>query len=217
MSIADLKTRLHDVPGIETLTMQMLAGRQNYALNGRLISVDGAASDSDVESAIRAAIASPAIAQMPAGTPMSAGTPASGGTPTSTGTPMPPTPSLAAAPAIAAAPVAVAQTVTPAAPAFVANAIAAPAAVATATSSPTPAPAASAHPASAGLSVKQMLEEHTRVMGQIQAAQVELLRSSLARQRDAVSTAVGNVATKIDGQTDDFLAIMGQFTNDLGV
>jgi hypothetical protein len=26
MSIADLKTRLHDVPGVETLTMQMLAG-----------------------------------------------------------------------------------------------------------------------------------------------------------------------------------------------
>ena len=26
MGIADLKTRLHDVPGIETLTIQMLAG-----------------------------------------------------------------------------------------------------------------------------------------------------------------------------------------------
>jgi len=36
MSIADLKTRLHDVPGIETLSMQMLAGRQNYN-NGRVI------------------------------------------------------------------------------------------------------------------------------------------------------------------------------------
>jgi len=32
MCIADLKTRLHDAPGIETLTMTMLADRQNYNL-----------------------------------------------------------------------------------------------------------------------------------------------------------------------------------------
>jgi hypothetical protein len=44
-------------------------------------------------------------------------------------------------------------------------------------------PEALAHPASAGLSVKQMMEEHTRMMGEMQAAQVELLRSSLARQQ----------------------------------
>ena len=39
MGIADLKTRLHDVPRIEPRTMQMLAGRQNYSLNCRLISI----------------------------------------------------------------------------------------------------------------------------------------------------------------------------------
>jgi hypothetical protein len=44
----------------------MLEGRQNYSLGGRLISVDAAASDNDVEMAIRAAIASPAIAQVAA-------------------------------------------------------------------------------------------------------------------------------------------------------
>lgn len=49
MSIAELKTRLHDVPGIETLTMQMLAWRQSYSLGGRLISGDAAASDNDVK------------------------------------------------------------------------------------------------------------------------------------------------------------------------
>jgi len=53
MSIADLKTRLHDVPGIETLTMVMEAGRQNYTLNGRVIAVDAAASDFQVEQATR--------------------------------------------------------------------------------------------------------------------------------------------------------------------
>ena len=57
MGIVDLKTRLHDVPGIETLTMIMQGGRQNYSLNGRTISLDAAASDADVETAIRAAIA----------------------------------------------------------------------------------------------------------------------------------------------------------------
>lgn len=72
-------------------------------------------------------------------------------------------------------------------------------------------------PADAGLNVKQLLEDHVRTMGDIHKAQLELLRASLQRQRDTVATAVGSVAQKIDGQTDDFLAIMGQFTNDLGI
>jgi hypothetical protein len=36
MRIVKLKTRVHEVPGIETLTMQMLAGRRNDSMNGRL-------------------------------------------------------------------------------------------------------------------------------------------------------------------------------------
>jgi predicted chitinase len=47
-----LKTRLHDFPGIDTLTMTMLAGRQNYNLNGRVIALDASASDFEVEKAI---------------------------------------------------------------------------------------------------------------------------------------------------------------------
>lgn len=65
-------------------------------------------------------------------------------------------------------------------------------------------------------SIKDLMEEHKKLMGQIHEAQLELLRSSLARQRDTVSTAVGKVAEKIDGQTADFLAMVGQFSNDLG-
>ncbi|HEX5509853.1 MAG TPA: hypothetical protein VFX37_15235 [Pseudolabrys sp.] len=65
MTIADLKLRLHDLPGIEHLTMQMLAGRQNYCLNGKLISVDADASEEEAEKAIRAAMASPSVAQIP--------------------------------------------------------------------------------------------------------------------------------------------------------
>ena len=72
------------------------------------------------------------------------------------------------------------------------------------------------NPASTGASVKQIMEDHVRMMGEIQAAQVRILEASLARQRETVAGAVGKVAEKIDGQTDDFLAIMGQFANDLG-
>lgn len=73
------------------------------------------------------------------------------------------------------------------------------------------------NPAASGLSVKQMMEDHVKQMGEIHQAQIELLKSSLARQRDTVATAVTTVAQKIDGQTDEFLSIMGQFANDLGV
>lgn len=72
-------------------------------------------------------------------------------------------------------------------------------------------------PAASGLNVKQLMEEHTRLMGDIHKAQIQLLSASLARQRDTLSTAVTTVAQKIDGQTDEFLSIMGQFANDLGI
>jgi len=71
------------------------------------------------------------------------------------------------------------------------------------------------NPASAGASVKALLEDHIRMMGDIHQAQLRL-ESSLARQRETVAGAVGKVAEKIDWQTEDFLAIMGQFANDLG-
>lgn len=86
---------------------------------------------------------------------------------------------------------------------------------------PLPAPSQSekptmTNPAAAHLNVKQMMEDHVRLMGEIHATQLELLKASLERQRDTVAKAVGSVASKIDGQTDDFMAMMGQFTNDLG-
>jgi hypothetical protein len=72
------------------------------------------------------------------------------------------------------------------------------------------------NPASTGASVKQIMEDHVRMMGEIQAAQIEILRSTLAQQRNSVTSAVGSVAAKIAAQTDEFNAIMGQFTNELG-
>lgn len=70
MSLADLKIRMRDLPGVSTLTMQMLSGRQNFGINGHLVAVDAGASEIEAEKAIRAALASPAMAQMPAGTPI---------------------------------------------------------------------------------------------------------------------------------------------------
>jgi len=74
----------------------------------------------------------------------------------------------------------------------------------------------SSHPVSAGAGVKALMEDHVRMMGDIHQAQLRILESSLARQRETVAGADGKVAEKIDGQTEDFLAIMGQFANDLG-
>jgi len=83
--------------------------------------------------------------------------------------------------------------------------------VATATST-----GVSSNPASAGASVKALMEHHVRMVGDIHQAQLRILESSLARQRETVAGAVGTVAEKIDRQPQDFLAIMGQFANDLG-
>lgn len=74
-----------------------------------------------------------------------------------------------------------------------------------------------ASPVAGAMAVKDMLGEHVRLMAEIQAAQVELLRSTLAQQRNSVSAAVGSVARTIAAQTDEFNAIMGQFTNSVGV
>jgi hypothetical protein len=90
---------------------------------------------------------------------------------------------------------------------------------------PSPAPANAAPapvqpmttPSTAGLNVKDMMERHVKTMADIHQAQLALLQASLDRQVNAVTGAVTNVATKIDGQTDEFLSMMGQFTNDLGV
>lgn len=70
LSINDLKARWHDVPGIQSLSLQRIAGRDTYSFGGKIVAVDPRASLDEIESAIRAAASSPAIAQMPAGTPV---------------------------------------------------------------------------------------------------------------------------------------------------
>jgi hypothetical protein len=53
-------------------------------------------------------------------------------------------------------------------------------------------------------------------MGEIQQAQLRILEGTLTRQRETVAGAVGKIAQQIDGQTDEFLSALGQFSNDLG-
>lgn len=54
MNIHDLKIRMADVPGIETLTMTLIGGRQVFGFDGLIAAVDPEASDQDIEAAIRA-------------------------------------------------------------------------------------------------------------------------------------------------------------------
>lgn len=72
-------------------------------------------------------------------------------------------------------------------------------------------------PSASGLNVKQLMEEHVRVMGEIHQTQIALLKTSLAKQRETVAAAVSTVAKSVDDQTAEFMSIMGQFTNDFGV
>ena len=62
MSIADLKIRQANVPGIETLSMALEAGRIRLRWGASYsASVGAAASDSDIEAAIRNAIKLPPV------------------------------------------------------------------------------------------------------------------------------------------------------------
>jgi hypothetical protein len=57
MSIEDLKAQLAGIPGIQGLTMTTVAGRDNYGLDGLLISVDPTKGQDEVAAEIRKAVA----------------------------------------------------------------------------------------------------------------------------------------------------------------
>lgn len=158
MSIAELKERFRDIPGIENLTVRLEGGQQVFSLGGRFtVGLPPLATDAEIETALRAVV--PALA------------------PTSAALPI----------------VTILQPIVTAA-----------------------SPATGAHmtnPVTAGLTVKEVMEGHAANMQQIMQAQVQLLKLAADRQALAVSTAVGSVADKINAQTDEFQAMMGQFTN----
>lgn len=65
MSVEQIKARLRDVPGIETLTMTLIGGRQAFGFNGLIAAVDPLASDQQIEDAIRSAANVAAFGRIP--------------------------------------------------------------------------------------------------------------------------------------------------------
>ncbi len=61
MSVADLKARMRDIPGIDSLTMRLEGGKQVFTVNGASSSVGAFASDSEIEDAIRSAARLPTV------------------------------------------------------------------------------------------------------------------------------------------------------------
>lgn len=81
---------------------------------------------------------------------------------------------------------------------------------------PVPAPG-SVNPAAAHLNVKDILLGHSGRMASVMDAQLALLQSIADNQVNTVVAGIGSVAKKLESQTDEFKAMMGQFTNDLGI
>jgi len=175
MSIADLKARMRDIPGIETLTQSIQNGQQIFTLNGRTVTFGAGDSEATVEQGIRAAVAAPALVQMAAGAPV--------------------TPDVAANAAVALHPALQAVQVSP-------------------VSNPSPAPAPST-PGAHALTIKDMLSAHSAKLDQILQAQMAALQGVLDEQVNTVVDGVGAVTARVKGHTDDFKAILGQFTNQL--
>lgn len=67
----------------------------------------------------------------------------------------------------------------------------------------------------AGMSIKQMMEDHQKQLADLMEGHKAKMAAGFAKQMQAVQ-AVGSLAAKADQDGDDFLAMVGQFTNALG-
>lgn len=65
LSVADLKLRLADVPGVETLSMALEAGKIVLRWGAYSAAVDAAASDAEIEAAVRNAVKLPPVDLIP--------------------------------------------------------------------------------------------------------------------------------------------------------
>lgn len=154
MSIQDLRARVTDVPGTESLSMALEGGRIILRWRGGYeASADAAASNAELERAVRNAAALPPSTLIP---------------------------EKETAPVTTASP---------------------------------PGRPSGANPADTVSALDRVMQDHVRMMSDIHAAQLKILESTLARQRDSVATGVGTMAAQIDRQTDDFCAMMARWTN----
>lgn len=167
MGIAHVKEHLRDLPGAESMSMDMQAGQCVYSINGFTVTLPASTSDADAAAAIRATLtdsAARAAAPQPASIP-----------------PMPDAPSAALIPSVSPAPAA--------------------------------APAGVASPASHALTIKDALAQHSAKLDAILQASLATLQAALDDQVNTVTGGVDAVTTKVKSHTDDFKAILGQFTN----
>jgi hypothetical protein len=157
MSIADLKTRLADVPGISSLIMNIDGGRillrWGAGASSYSASVPNGASDADVEDAIRAAIKLPSVSLIPENSAAADVQPQGG-----------------------------AMSVTGA--------------------------------GAAGQSLRELMEGHRRTLEDLTAAHMDKMREGFAKQLQGIQ-ALGRLADKVHAEGDEFLALIGQYTNDL--
>jgi hypothetical protein len=161
LSIADLKLRLADVQGIETLSMNIEGGKIMLRWGvGYLAAVDATASDAEIETAIRA------MAKLP---PLNL---------------IPDRPAAAPAPAPVQTSGSSSMSVTGA--------------------------------AAAGQSLREMMEEHRKTLADLTGAHMDKMREGFAKQLQGVN-ALGKLADKVHAEGDEFLSLIGQYTNDLGL
>lgn len=71
-------------------------------------------------------------------------------------------------------------------------------------------------PASHALTIKEVLEDHAKKLDQVLQTQLALLTSELDGQLGTVVKGTDAVIARVRGHTDDFKAILGQFTNEVG-
>ncbi|WP_092029874.1 hypothetical protein [Bradyrhizobium sp. OK095] len=92
---------------------------------------------------------------------------------------------------------------------------------------PAPAPVPAAQPsgvspmsvtgaAAAGQSLREMMEEHRKTLADLTGAHMDKMREGFAKQLQGVN-ALGKLADKVHAEGDEFLALIGQYTNDLGL
>lgn len=162
MSVADLKLRMADVPGIETLSMGIEVGRivlRWYALGSPYsAALDVTSSDGEIEAAVRNAMKLPPVDLIP-DRPAPA--------------PVPAQPSGVSTMSVTGA-------------------------------------------AAAGQSLREMMEEHRKTLADLTGAHMDKMREGFAKQLQGVQ-ALGKLADKVHAEGDEFLSLIGQYTNDLGL
>lgn len=68
----------------------------------------------------------------------------------------------------------------------------------------------------AGQSLREMMEEHRKTLADLTGAHMDTMRAGFQKQLQGVN-ALGKLAEKVNAEGDEFLAMIGQYTNDLGL